>query len=81
MVEIEVTGGCRGAGRPVADVAGSAVIAAVQKADGELVPQPSGDVVLQPGDVVIAMGTATAMDRLEGLFAPEKAVGSGEPSA
>jgi voltage-gated potassium channel len=71
MEEIEVTDGCPGAGRPVADVAGSAVIAAVQRGDGELVPQPSGDVILQPGDVVIAMGTATTMDRLEALFAPQ----------
>jgi voltage-gated potassium channel len=70
MEEIEVTPGCRGAGRPVADLAGSAVIAAVRTANGELVPQPSGDLVLQPGDVVIAMGTGRAMDRLESAFAP-----------
>jgi K+/H+ antiporter YhaU regulatory subunit KhtT len=55
--------------------------AAVRKADGELVPQPSADVVLEPGDVVIAMGTAATMDRLEALFAPQAAVGSrGAPS-
>jgi voltage-gated potassium channel len=70
MEEIEVTPGCRGAGRPVADLAGSAVIAAVRTADGELIPLPPGDVVLQPGDVVVAVGTSTAMDRLEGVFAP-----------
>ena len=70
MEEIEVTPGCRGAGRPVADLAGSAVIAAVRTANGELVPQPSGDLILEPGDVVIAMGTGTAMDRLESAFAP-----------
>lgn len=73
MEEIDVTPGCPGAGRPVADVAGSAVIAAVRTANGELVPQPSGDVVLQPGDVVIAMGTTSTMDRLEALFAPRDA--------
>ena len=73
MEEIEVTPGCSGAGRPVADVAGSAIIAAVRKADGELVPQPSGDLILQPRDVVIAMGPATAMERLEALFAPTDA--------
>jgi voltage-gated potassium channel len=72
MEEIDVTPGCPGAGRPVADVAGSALIAAVRRADGELVPQPSGDVVLQPGDVVIAMGTTSTMDRLEALFAPNE---------
>lgn len=73
LEEIEVTPGCPGVGRPVADVAGSAVIAAVRTANGELVPQPSGDVVLQPGDVVIAMGTTSTMDRLEALFAPRGA--------
>jgi voltage-gated potassium channel len=71
MEEIEVTPGCRGAGRPVADLAGSAVIAAVRTADGELIPLPSGDVILQPGDVVVAVGTSTAMDRLESVFAPD----------
>ncbi|HEY7538362.1 MAG TPA: TrkA family potassium uptake protein [Gaiellaceae bacterium] len=70
LEEIEVTPGCRGAGRPIADLAGSAVVAAVRTASGELIPQPSGDVVLQPGDVVIAVGTTTAMDRLDSVFAP-----------
>lgn len=70
MEEIEVTPGCPGAGRPLADVAGSAIIAALRRPDGALVPQPSGDVVLQPGDVLIAMGTTGTMDRLETLFAP-----------
>jgi voltage-gated potassium channel len=71
MEEIEVTPGCSGAGRPLADIAGSAIIAALRRSDGEFVPQPSGDVTLQPGDVVIAMGTASTMDRLEALFAPK----------
>jgi voltage-gated potassium channel len=72
MEEIEVTPGCSGAGRPLADVAGSAIIAALRRPDGELVPQPAGDMVLQPGDVLIAMGTASAMNRLEALFAPNE---------
>ena len=72
MEEIEVTPGCPGDGRPVADVAGSAIIAALRRPDGRLVPQPSGDMVLQPGDVLIAMGTASTMDRLETLFAPKE---------
>jgi voltage-gated potassium channel len=73
MEEIDVTPGCLGAGRPLADVAGSAIIAAVRRADGELLPQPAGDVVLRPGDVVVAMGTTTTMERLEALFTPNKA--------
>ena len=40
MEEIEVTPGCPGAGRPLADVAGSAIVAALRQPDGGLVPQP-----------------------------------------
>ena len=69
LEEIEVTPGCAGSGRPIADVAGSAVVAALRRPDGAIVPQPSGDLVLQPGDVIVAMGTAATMDRLEALFA------------
>jgi Trk K+ transport system NAD-binding subunit len=73
MEEIEVTPGCPGEGRSLADVAGSAIIAALRRPDGALVPQPSGDTVLQRGEVLIAMGTASTMDRLETLFAPKEA--------
>jgi voltage-gated potassium channel len=72
MEEIEVTLGCAGAGRPIADLAGSAIIAALRRPDGRLVPQPSGETVVQPGDFLIAIGTASTMDRLETLFAPEE---------
>jgi voltage-gated potassium channel len=71
MEEIEVTPGCPGAGRPLADLAGSAIIAAVREPNGTLVPQPAGETVVQPGDVVIAIGMASTLDRLEMLFAPE----------
>jgi hypothetical protein len=37
---------------------------------GSFQPQPPGDVILAPGDVIVAMGTSTTMDRLESLFAP-----------
>jgi voltage-gated potassium channel len=71
LEEIEVTPDCPGAGRPLADLAGSAIIAALRESDGTLVPQPAGETVVQPGDVVIAIGTASTLDRLETLFAPE----------
>ena len=69
MEEIEVTSGCPGEDSPLADVAGSAIIAALHRSDGELVPQPPGDTILRAGDVLIAIGTPGTMDRLEALFA------------
>jgi voltage-gated potassium channel len=72
LEEIEVSATCQGIGRALADVSGSAVIAAVRRVDGELIPQPPGDLVLQAGDMLIASGTAAAMDRLDALFAPRE---------
>jgi Trk K+ transport system NAD-binding subunit len=31
-------------------------------------PMPPGETTLEAGDLLVAMGTADAMDRLEGLF-------------
>jgi voltage-gated potassium channel len=70
MEDIEVSPGCPGAGRPVADIAGSAIIAALRRRTGELVPQPPGDTVVEPGDVLVVMGTAETVSRLEALFTP-----------
>jgi voltage-gated potassium channel len=70
MEEIEVTPGSPAAGRPLADVAGPAIVAAMRRPGVGLTPQPPGDTVLEPGDVLIAMGPADAMDRLEALFTP-----------
>ena len=72
MEEIEVMPGCVGEGRPLADVAGSAIVAALHRRDGELVPHPPGDTVLRARDVLIALGTASTMDRLEALFVPKQ---------
>jgi hypothetical protein len=37
-------------------------------------PAPAlGGTLVQPGDVLIAMGTASTMDRLDALFAPKEA--------
>jgi voltage-gated potassium channel len=72
MEEIEVTPDCPAAGRPLADVAGSAIVAALRRPDTGLLPQPAGETILQPGDVLIAIGTADTMDRLEALFAPRQ---------
>ncbi len=72
LEEIEVSATCAGIGRALADLSGSTVVAAVRRADGRLVPQPPGDLVLEAGDTLIASGTADAMDRLDALFAPKE---------
>jgi voltage-gated potassium channel len=72
MEEIEVTEGCEGVGQPIGDVRGSAVIAALRRTDGDVQPQPPADRVLRPGDVLVAMGTVEALERLERLFTPRR---------
>lgn len=72
MEEIEVTEGCEAAGRAIADVSGSAVVVALRKSDGKVHPQPPPDARLDPGDVVVAMGTSDALSRLEDLFTPPR---------
>jgi voltage-gated potassium channel len=70
MEEIEVTPGCAGAGQRIADISGSSLIVALRRPDGQVEPQPGTETQLHPGDVLVAAGTAVAMERLEGLFAP-----------
>jgi len=70
MEEIEVTPGCQGAGLKLGDVRGGAIIVALRRPDGTFMAQPPSETELAPGDVMVAMGTARTMDRLETLFAP-----------
>jgi voltage-gated potassium channel len=74
MEEIEVTDGCQGAGQALDEVRGSAIVVALRRPDGTVQPQPSYDTVLEPGDVLVAMGERSALERLEGLLAPAAAV-------
>ncbi len=73
MEEIEVTRGCAGAGQALGDIRGGSIIVALRGEDGSVQPQPSGDIVLREGDVLLAMGTRSTMERLERLFAPAEA--------
>jgi voltage-gated potassium channel len=68
MEEIRVTAGCRGEGQAIGDVRGGAIIVGVRDLSGQFTPQPAAETVLHEGDVVMAMGTARTMDRLEELF-------------
>src|SRR3954453_8023968 len=69
MEEIEVAPGSAGEGQPIADISGGAIIVGVRDVSGQFQPQPSSETVLQAGDVVMALGTERAMERLEGLSA------------
>jgi len=70
LEEIDVVEGCEGAGRRVDDVSHESIVIGLRR-EGQFVPGPAGETVLQAGDVIVAMGPAPAMDRLEGLFDPE----------
>jgi K+/H+ antiporter YhaU regulatory subunit KhtT len=48
----------------------------VRRADGRLEPQPPPEAVVEVGDVLVALGTAAALERLEGLFAPARTAAS-----
>jgi len=73
MEEIDVSEGCEGAGKTIAEVRGTTTIAAVRGTDGMVHPQPSSDTVLQSGDVLVAMGTTDALKKLESMFVPRRA--------
>jgi voltage-gated potassium channel len=67
MEEIVVREGCGGARQSIADIRGGAIIVGLRR-ESVFQPQPPGDVSLAPGDVVMAMGTPAALERLEELF-------------
>jgi voltage-gated potassium channel len=76
--EVEVTERCPHAGRSIRDVAvrreTGAVIVALRKRDGSFDTTPDPDSTLDVGDVMIVVGTADELRRLEELFAPTEAV-------
>jgi voltage-gated potassium channel len=67
MAEILVREGCAGARQTIGDVRGGAMIVGLRR-DAVFQPQPAADMALHPGDVVMAMGTPTTLERLEELF-------------
>ena len=67
MEEIVVDEGCGGAHQTLADIRGGAMIVGMRR-DGAFQPQPPGETVLLPGDVLMAMGTPRTLERLERLF-------------
>jgi voltage-gated potassium channel len=80
MEEIGVSEGCEGAHQTIGDIRGGSMIVGLRRGEA-FEPQPAAETVLLPGDVLMAMGTPTTLDRLERLFEPrgEAGDGSGAP--
>jgi voltage-gated potassium channel len=73
MEEIEVTPDCEGVGKTIEEVRGPVVIVAVRHEAGKLEAQPAPDTVISPGDMLVAIGSPAALERLEGMFQPASA--------
>lgn len=68
--ELSVPDACAGAGQTIAQVRGEAVIVALRRRDGSFEMQPSRQAVIEPGDIVIALGNAAALAALDAIFQP-----------
>ncbi len=78
LEEIEVTPTSKPAGRTIRDLRlrheTGALVIAIRRRDGSFDATPSPDDVLDPGDVLIAVGTDGELSALEQLFAPRETV-------
>jgi len=78
LEEIEVTSTCARAGRTLRDLRvreeTGAMIVAVRKPDGRFDTTPDPEELIDVGDVLIGVGTAEEIRRLEDFFAPREAV-------
>jgi voltage-gated potassium channel len=73
MEEIVVTPPCEGEGKTIEAVRGQSVIVALRRQGGRLEAQPAPQTVIGAGDMLVALGPADALERLEGIFQPEGA--------
>jgi voltage-gated potassium channel len=70
LEEIDVSPACQGVGRRIEEVRGDAVVVAVRRADGRVEPQPDPQSRIEAGDMLVALGSPAALERLEMLFEP-----------
>jgi voltage-gated potassium channel len=78
MEELEITDRSRNASKSIRDLRigreTGALVVALRKPDGSFDTTPSADAVIEPGDVLIAVGTASELQALEELFDPRQTV-------
>jgi voltage-gated potassium channel len=78
MEEIEITQLCENAGKSIRELRigrdTGALVVALRKADGSFDTTPSADAMIELGDVLIAVGTAAELRKLEEMFKPREAV-------
>jgi voltage-gated potassium channel len=67
MEDIPVRDGCDGVGQTVGDIRGGSMIVGLRRGT-DFHPQPPAETTLLSGDVIVAMGTPVALERLEGLL-------------
>lgn len=68
--EIEVPEGCQGAGRPIGEIRGGAIIAALRRLGGAVESRPAPDTPVNVGDMLFALGSPEALEELEAFFQP-----------
>jgi voltage-gated potassium channel len=75
-IEVTPTSSCRG--KTIRELRlrreTGALVIALRRRDGSFVATPSPDIALEPGDVVIAVGTDSGLAALEDRFAPRETV-------
>jgi len=78
MASIEVDPSCVNAGKTIRDIRvrhlTGAIIVALRKRDGTFDTTPEPDAVIEPGDVIVGVGTTEELRALEDLFALREAV-------
>jgi voltage-gated potassium channel len=67
MEEIMVRDACEAVGHTVGDIRGGSMIVGLRRG-ADFQPQPPAETTLLPGDVIVAMGTPTTLERLEALL-------------
>ncbi len=78
MASIDVDATCANAGKSIRDIRvrheTGAIIVALRKSDGHFDTTPEPDATIEPGDVIVGVGTTDELQKLEDLFARRESV-------